>query len=99
MTMGTNIADGIRKLLEADEPERRVRVNILLRWELAPDENRATINQIRWAAVNASLEVMERSKSLTATLRLRDVVRIAEMPNVLWIDLDHEAPVEGLLDS
>jgi hypothetical protein len=99
MTMGTNIADSVRKLLEAAEPERRLRVNILLRWNLAPNEAQATINQIRWAAASTSMDVMERSKSVTVTLPLREVARIAAMPNVLWIDLDHEAAREAILDS
>jgi hypothetical protein len=97
--MATNIAEGLQKLLTAEAPERRVRVNILLRSNLAPSESQATIEQIRRLAANAPLDVLERSKTLTATLPLRDVARIAGLPNVFWIDLDREAPLEALLDS
>jgi hypothetical protein len=97
--MRTNVGERLGQLLGADSLDRPFRVHILLRWNLPQAAAAAAIEAIQAVVADAPLEVLERSKTIVGTLPLRDVARIAEMPSVFWIDLDHQAPLESLLDK
>jgi hypothetical protein len=96
--MEPRIASGLQKLIDTAPPEGRVRVNVLLSSNLSQDEARPGIEEIQRLGRGAPVTVLERSKTVTATIPLGEIPRLAAQEGVFWIDLDHEAPIESLID-
>jgi hypothetical protein len=93
------VSDELARLMQTDAPERPVRVVAMLRADLSRADFGQTMDSIRKMIAGTPIEVFELNKSVAARMTLRDVSRLAQFENVFWIDLDHKASIESLLDS
>jgi hypothetical protein len=96
--MEPRIASKLQELIDTAPPERRVRVNALLDSNLSQDKAHRAIEEVRRLSRGAPVTVLESSKTVTATMPLGDIPRLAAQEGVFWIDVDHEAPIESLID-
>lgn len=94
------VSEKLSALVEAEEPEKEVRLNVMLRRGL----DRASVANLAEELAGltpggASVEVLPASGMVLMRGTLGAVERIAGHPAVEWVDQDTEAPLEDLLDS
>ena len=93
------VSDKLSALIESQEPEKEVRLNVLLSRDLDHDRINALADELAHLAPEpAHVEVLPASGMVLLNGTLGAVERIANHPAVQWIDQDTEAPIEDLLD-
>lgn len=86
-------------LIESQEPEKEVRLNVLLRRGLDRDRVAALADELANLAPERShVEILPASGMVLINGTLGAVERIAGHPAVQWVDQDTESPIEDLLD-
>ena len=94
------VSDKLSALIESQEPEKEVRLNVLLRRGLDRDRIAALADELaNLAPDRAHVEILPASGMVLLDGTLGAVERIANHPAVQWIDQDTEAPIEELLDN
>ena len=94
------VSDKLSALIESEEPEKEVRLNVLLRRGLDRDRVAALADELaNLTPDHAQVEVLPASGMVLLNGTLGAVERIAGHPAVQWVDQDTEAPIEDLLDS
>jgi len=94
------VSDKLSALIKSEEPEKEVRLNVMLRRGLDRDRVAALADELANIAADSShVEVLPVSGMVMLNGPLGAVERIASHPAVQWVDQDTEAPVEDLLDS
>lgn len=94
------VSDKLSALVESQEPEKEVRLNVLLRRGLDRDRVAELADELaNLAPDNSSVEILPASGMVLIDGTLGAVERIASHPAVQWVDQDTEAPVKDLLDS
>lgn len=94
------VSDKLSALIESQEPEKEVRLNVLLRRDLDHDRIADLADELaNLAPEHAKVEVLPASGMVLLDGTLGTVERIANHPAVQWVDQDTEAPIEELLDN
>lgn len=94
------VSDKLSALVESQEPEKEVRLNVLLRRGLDRDRVAELADELaNLAPDNSRVEILPASGMVLIDGTLGAVERIASHPAVQWVDQDTEAPVKDLLDS
>lgn len=94
------VSDKLAALIESREPEREVRLNVLLRSGLDRERVTAVADELANLAPDPShVEILPASGIVLMKGTLGAVERIAGHPAVQWVDQDTESPIEDLLDS
>lgn len=94
------VSDKLSALIQSEEPEKEVRLNVMLRRGLDRQDIAAVADEFANLAPDSShVEVLPASGMVMLNGPLGVVERIASHPAVQWIDQDTEAPIEDLLDS
>ena len=96
--VSSKIADRLQKLVSTGAPDRAAPIHVFLHNELSPQERAAAERGIRDIATTGSLEYLTSLNALVGAVPLEAVGRIAELPEVFWMDLDSRAPLGELLD-
>jgi len=94
------VSDKLSALIESQEPEKEVRLNVLLRRDVDRDHINALANELaNLAPEPAHVEVLPASGMVLLNGTLGSVEQIANHPAVQWVDQDTEAPLKELLDN
>jgi len=94
------VSDKLSALVETEEPEKEVRLNVMLHRGLDRDRVAALADELANLTHDRSnVEVLPGSGMILLDGTLGAVERIAGHPAVEWVDHDTEAPIEDLLDS
>jgi hypothetical protein len=93
------IGPSLRDKLQNDPPEQDIRVNVLLRADVSADQAMDAVRAIEASSARRRVSFLPSSRTVTAEVRLGDVPLIAARSDVSWVDEDHEAPIESLIDS
>jgi hypothetical protein len=94
------VSDKLSALVESGQPEKEVGLNVILRRGL--DRARVTELAREIAGLSpgdASVKVLPAPGIVMMRGTLGSVGRIADHPDVQWIDQDTEAPIEDLADA
>jgi hypothetical protein len=93
------VSDKLSALIESQEPEKEVRLNVLLRRGLDRDGVAAFAEEFANLAPDRShVEILPASGMVLINGTLGAVERIAGHPAVQWVDQDTESSIEDLLD-
>ncbi len=93
------VSDKLSALVESQEPEKEVRLNVLLRRDLDRDRVAALADELANLAPKRShVEILPASGMVLIDGTLGSVEQIARHPAVQWVDQDTEAPIEDLID-
>ena len=93
------VSDKLSALIESQEPEKEVKLNVMLRRGLDRERIASLADELADLAHNPShVEVLPASGMVMINGTLGAVERIAEHPAVQWVDQETEAPLEELLD-
>ena len=94
------VSDKLSALVETEEPEKEVRLNVMLRRGLDRDHVAALADELANLTHDRShVEVLSGSGMILLDGTLGAVERIAGHPAVQWVDRDTEAPIEDLVDG
>jgi hypothetical protein len=94
------VSDKLSALVESDEPEKEVRLNVLLRRGLDRESVATLMDELTSLAHGrAPVEILPASGIVLMKGTLGAVRRIASHPAVQWVDRDTESPVEDLVDG
>jgi hypothetical protein len=93
------VSDKLAALIDYEEPDKEVRLNVLLRRGLDREHVAAVAEEFANLIPKPShVEVLIASGIILIDGLIGMVPRIAEHPAVEWVDLDTEAPLEELVD-
>lgn len=93
------VSDKLSALVESEEPDKEVKLNVLLRKGLDGDRVAALADELATLAPDTShVEILAASGIVFMNGTLGAVERIASHPAVQWVDQNTEAPIEDLLD-
>lgn len=94
------VSEKLTALVEAEGPEKEVRLNVMLRRGLDRASVATLADELASLAPDgASAEVLPASGIVLIKGTLSAVERIAGHPAVEWVDQDTESSIEDLLDS
>ncbi len=94
------VSDKLSALVESEEPEKEVRLNVLLRRGLDRESVATLADELTSLAQGRTpVEILPASGIVLMNGTLGAVGRIANHPAVQWVDQDTESPVEDLVDS
>ena len=94
------VSDKLATLIDYEEPDKEVRLNVMLRRGLEREQVAAIAAEFANLVPKPShVEILIAFGIILIDGRLGTVEHIAEHPAVEWVDLDTEAPLEELLDS
>lgn len=94
------VSDKLSALVESQEPEKEVRLNVLLRRGIDRDRVAALADELASLTPdNSRIEILPASGMVLINGTLGLVKRIAGHPAVQWVDQDTESPIEDLLDG
>ena len=94
------VSDKLSALVQTEEPEKEVRLNVILHRGLDRDRVAALADELANLTHDRShVEVLPGSGMILLDGTLGAVERIAGHPAVEWVDHDTQAPIEDLLDG
>ena len=93
------ISDKLSALIESQEPDREVRLNVLLRRGLDQDRVAALADELaNLSPAHSKVRILPASGMVLLNGTLGSIERIAGHPAVQWIDQNAESSIEDLLD-
>ena len=96
--MPNKVSARLSSLLATGGPNEEQLLHILLKRDLKPREVQATLNRLSQYTDGQAPEFLARSHMAFGRIPLARVPQVAAMPEVEWLDVDREAPLENLLD-
>jgi hypothetical protein len=94
------VSDKLSALIESQEPEKEVKLNVLLQRGLDRDRVAALADELaNLAPGDSHVEILPAVGMVLMNGTLGAVEHIARNPAVQWIDQNTESPIEDLLDS
>ncbi len=93
--MPSKLSDRLQALLNTDS-ERTAPVMVLLRADLSGTKLKNAVRKIESHLDGA--EHLSISGTVHGQMPLREVARVSKLPEVEWIDVEKEAPIEELID-
>lgn len=98
--MLTNVSEHLQGLLQNAPTQTPIRLHILLRQDLGADAVQTMVEHLKaMGSPSSSIELLPHSRIVLVETSLGLVEAIAYLPGVFWIDINHEAPIETLLDK
>jgi hypothetical protein len=86
-------------LMTSERPDQAVPLHVMLSRDLPPRTARAVVQELtRFATSPRQVDYLPASGIVVFPVRMDRIADIARLPEVTWIDLDSEAPLEELLD-
>ncbi|MGB8507762.1 MAG: hypothetical protein WCD76_05110 [Pyrinomonadaceae bacterium] len=93
------VSDKLSALVESQDPEKEIRLNVMLHRGLDRDHVAALAEELAsLASGNSHVEILPASGMVLMNGTLAAVERIASHPAVQWVDQETEAPIKDLLD-
>lgn len=94
------VSDKLSALIESQEPDKEVRLNVLLHRGLDRDRVAALADELANLSPSGSeVRILPSSGMVLLDGTLGSVERIAGHPAVQWIDQNTESSIEDLLDN
>lgn len=94
------VSDKLALLVASRDPGTEVNLHVMLQKDLAKDSTETLIDSLSQLATDRNdVKMFPLSGIVTLRGNLESIEKIAQNPNVVWIDQDSEAPMEELLDE
>jgi hypothetical protein len=93
--MASKLSDRLQALVKQDN-EQTAPVMVLLRADLTGMKLKNAVRKIESHLDGA--EYLSISGTVHGQMPLREVARVSKLPEVEWIDVEKEAPIEELID-
>lgn len=94
------LSEKLAALIASEDPRAEVNLHVMLQRDLEDDSTQALVQNLEQLASDRNqVKIFPLSGIVTLRGTLDSVEKIAENPNVVWIDQDSEAPMEELLDE
>lgn len=94
------VSDKLAKLVASADPTAEVNLHVMLQSGLKDNSAELVVQDLlKLATDETQTKVFRLSGIVTFRGAVASVEKIAENPNVVWIDQDTEAPMEELFDE
>ncbi len=94
------MSEKLQAVLDANDNVRELNLHIMLKNDLSRESAAAFAEDLsKLATDEKAVEVLSGSGIILLSATADTVQKIADRPEVLWIDIDSSAPLENLLDA
>lgn len=97
--MAEKLSPELTQFLQTVPTQTTVQLHVMLDKGLAREGVAQVADDLRpHCLAGEAVEVLQHSKMILCTAKADEVAHIAALPSVVWVEMDHKAPLSVLMD-